>query len=73
LGKVTLYRGVIPIYFSHESQTHVEVNRDIIAQLRAYGMTETGDKIIITKGDLAGAKGSTNDLKVVTVGHELTP
>ncbi len=64
---------MIPIYFSHEAQTHVEVNRDIIAQLRRYGMAETGDKFIITKGDLAGAKGSTNDLKVVTVGHVLTP
>lgn len=73
LGKVTLYRGVIPIYFSHEAQTHIEVNRDIVAQLRRYGMAETGDKFIITKGDLAGAKGSTNGLKIVTVGHELTP
>ncbi len=73
LGKVTLYRGVIPIYFSHEAQTHVEVNRDIITQLRSYGMAQTGDKFIITKGDLAGAKGSTNDLKIVTVGHPLTP
>jgi pyruvate kinase len=73
LGKVTLYRGVIPIYFSHESQMHVEVNRDIIKQLRSYGMAETGDRFIITKGDLAGAKGSTNSLKIVSVGHELTP
>jgi pyruvate kinase len=36
-------------------------------------MAKTGDKFIITKGDLAGTKGSTNDLKVVTVGHDLTP
>lgn len=73
LGKVTLFRGVIPVYFSHESQTHAQVNRDIIAQLRSYGMAQDNDKFIITKGDLAGAKGSTNDLKIVTVGHPLTP
>jgi pyruvate kinase len=36
-------------------------------------MAETGDRFIITKGDLAGAKGSTNSLKIVSVGHELTP
>ena len=51
----------------------MEVNRDIITQLRSYGMAQAGDKFIITKGDLAGAKGSTNDLKIVTVGHPLTP
>lgn len=73
LGKATLYRGVIPIYFSHEAQTHVEVNRDIIAQLRRYGFAQNGDQFIITKGDLIGAQGGTNDLKVVTVGHVLTP
>ncbi len=73
LAKVTLYRGVIPVYFSHEAQTHGEVNRDIVAQLRKYGMASTGDRFIITKGDLAGAKGSTNDLKIITVGHPLTP
>lgn len=73
LSKVTLYRGVIPIYFSHEAQTHIEVNRDIVAQLRSYGMAKTGDKFIITKGDLVGTKGSTNELKVITVGHDLTP
>ncbi len=73
LGKTTLYRGVTPIYFSHEAQTHVEVNRDIIAQLRHYGFAQDGDQFIITKGDLIGTKGGTNDLKVVTVGHVLTP
>ena len=73
LGKATLYRGVTPIYFSHEAQNHVEVNRDIIAQLRRYDFAKEGDQIIITKGDLIGSKGGTNDLKVVTVGDELTP
>jgi pyruvate kinase len=73
LGKATLYRGVTPIYFSHEAQNHVEVNRDIIAQLRCYDFAKEGDQFIITKGDLIGSKGGTNDLKVVTVGDELTP
>ena len=73
LGRATLYRGVTPIYFSHEEQNHVTVNRDIIALLRHYGFAQTGDKFIITKGDLTGEQGGTNDLKVVTVGHALTP
>jgi pyruvate kinase len=73
LGRATLYRGVTPIYFSHEEQNHVTVNRDIIALLRHYGFAQTGDKFIITKGDLTGEQGGTNDLKVVIVGHALTP
>ncbi|CAG1021834.1 partial Pyruvate kinase II, partial [Patescibacteria group bacterium] len=74
LGKVTLYRGVFPIYFRiNEHQDHVEVNRGIVKKLRKFELTEDGDKFIITKGDLNGVEGGTNALKVIIVGQGLTP
>ncbi|CAA9890322.1 pyruvate kinase II [Candidatus Methylobacter favarea] len=73
LGKVTLYRGVFPVYFTHEAQDHAEVNREIVQELRKWNMAKEGDKFIFTKGDLTGVKGGTNALKVITVGQGLTP
>jgi pyruvate kinase len=74
LGKVTLFRGVFPIYFKVEgTPDHAEVNRSIVKDLRKWNVAKDGDKFIITKGDLTGVKGGTNALKVVVVGQGLTP
>jgi pyruvate kinase len=74
LGKVTLYRGVFPVYFKIDpSHDHAEVNREVVKKLRTWNRAVDGDKFIITKGDLTGVKGGTNALKVVTVGQGLTP
>ncbi len=73
LGKVTLYRGVIPIYFQFKEQSHEQLNREIIELLKRFHYAETGDTFIITKGDLTGQEGGTNALKVVTVGEGLIP
>ncbi len=73
LGQVTLYRGVIPIYYELKDQDHVQLNREIIELLKKFNYAEKGDTFIITKGDLTGEKGGTNALKVVTVGEGLIP
>lgn len=74
LGKVTLYRGVFPMYFNlGENQDHAEVNRNIVKELRKWNAAKDGDKFIITKGDLNGVEGGTNALKVIIVGQGLTP
>jgi pyruvate kinase len=74
LGKVTLYRGVFPIYFKIDpTHDHAEVNREIVKELRQWNRAKDGDKFIITKGDLTGVKGGTNALKVIVVGQGLTP
>ncbi|MGZ8215340.1 MAG: pyruvate kinase [Methylosarcina sp.] len=74
LGKVTLYRGVFPIYFEIQpNYDHFEVNRDVVKELRKWNKAKDGDKFIITKGDLNGVEGGTNALKVVIVGQGLTP
>ncbi|NJA07574.1 pyruvate kinase [Methylococcaceae bacterium WWC4] len=69
LGRVTLYRGVFPIPFTHEKMANAEVNRYIIEKLRNRGLVADGDSFIITKGDATGHSGGTNSLKVITV-HE---
>jgi pyruvate kinase len=68
LGRVTLYRGVFPTYFSHEKMDKADVNQYVIDKLRSRLLVNEGDSLIITKGDLIGNQGGTNSLKVVTVG-----
>lgn len=73
LGKVTIYRGVFPVAFTHESMDHANVNKEILAKLKARGGAKDGETFIITKGDLTGTKGGTNAIKIVTLGEGLTP
>jgi pyruvate kinase len=74
LGKVTLYRGVFPMYFELQGNSdHAEVNRNIVKELRRWHKAKDGDKFIITKGDLTGVEGGTNALKVIVIGQGLTP
>jgi len=73
LGKVTIYRGVFPVYFAHESMDHANVNKEILDKLKRRGSAKQGETFIITKGDLTGTEGGTNALKVVTLGEGLTP
>jgi pyruvate kinase len=73
LGRVTIYRGVFPVFFTHESMDHANVNKEILEKLKKRGLAKQGDTFIITKGDLTGNQGGTNALKVVTLGKGLTP
>jgi pyruvate kinase len=74
LGRVTLFRGVFPIYHKiNENHDHADVNQAVVSELRKWNIAKNGDKFIITKGDLRGVKGGTNALKVITVGQGLTP
>jgi pyruvate kinase len=74
LGRVTLFRGVFPMFYRiDEKHDHAEVNRSIVKELRKWNLAKDGDKFIITKGDLTGVQGGTNALKVIVVGQGLTP
>lgn len=73
LGRVTIYRGVFPVHFTHESMDYANVNSEILAKLEKRGHAQKGDTFIITKGDLTGNAGGTNALKVVTLDKGLTP
>lgn len=67
LRRMTLYRGVYPIPFD---ATHIDrriLNQSAIAELKKRKIIDTGDLVIITKGDLIGVHGKTNSMKIVTV------
>ena len=66
--KVTLYRGVFPIYFPTVHTNHAEANQEAVELLKKRHVVEDGDHVIITKGDLMGTGGGTNAMKIVTVG-----
>jgi len=68
LRKVTLYRDVYPAWFDIHAVPYSEVTHAVLSLLEARGAVTQGDRVIITKGDLHGHSGSTNGMKVVTVG-----
>ena len=69
MRKVRLYRGVYPILFDITHADVLEANKEIIDDLMEQGMVGDGDFVIITKGDLKGLRGGTNNLKIVQVGQ----
>ncbi len=69
LGKMTMYRGVFPLYFDVTQCTRDQVNAvsvDTVLQRRSLN---DGDKVILTKGDAIGVGGGSNAMKILTVGH----
>jgi len=70
LGKVTLYRGVIPVYLSLKSSDQSTLNKAALATLRTLKYAQVGDTYIITQGDLKDEGGGTNALKVISVEAE---
>jgi len=68
LRRVTLYRGVQPIFLDINRVPYTEVTREVLTKLQTRGGLKRGDKVILTKGDLHGKSGGTNALKIVTVG-----
>jgi pyruvate kinase len=68
LRRVTLYRGVYPMFLDLSAVPYTEITREVLTRLRARGGLRRGDKVILTKGDLHGHAGGTNGMKIVTVG-----
>ncbi|MCU7834626.1 MAG: pyruvate kinase [gamma proteobacterium symbiont of Taylorina sp.] len=71
--KVTLYRGVVPVSFDHDTNDHAILNQDIVDELMRRGTVRDGDLVIITKGDLTRVMGGTNALKIIKVGDLAEP
>ncbi|NLO80805.1 MAG: pyruvate kinase [Xanthomonadaceae bacterium] len=67
--KVNLYQGVYPIAYDPVTPEPAVVNREVVQHLRQIGAVRDGDIVIITKGDLAGVPGGTNNMKIVRVGE----
>jgi pyruvate/2-oxoglutarate dehydrogenase complex dihydrolipoamide acyltransferase (E2) component len=69
--RVAMYRGVYPIKFDITHTDPLEANKEMIDILLEFGAVEAGDFVIITKGDLRGRRGGTNNMKIIQVGQAL--
>jgi pyruvate kinase len=73
LRRVTLFRGVHPVAFDASKVDYRRLTEEVIAELQSRHAVGPGDKVIITKGDLLGATGGTNGMKIVEVGGSIAP
>lgn len=71
--KVTLLRGVYPLFFRVDTSDHAVLNKAAIEELENRGMVEKGYQVILTKGDLTGVQGGTNAMKILRVGDQINP
>ncbi len=69
MRKVRLYRDVYPIHFDITHTDPLEANKEIIANLLRLELVSKGDIVLVTKGDLRGHRGGTNNLKIIRVGE----
>lgn len=65
--RLALYRGVYPIYFNIDKLDKKNLNDLAIAELKKYNILHTGDRILITYGDILKTQGGTNTLKILEV------
>lgn len=71
IGRMTLYRGVMPIEFDSTRMPKFYVNRSAIDELVKRKVVKEEDWIVLTSGDHMGVLGGTNKIKVVQVGNVL--
>lgn len=69
--RVSLYRGVYPVKFDITHTDPLMANKEIINELLARNIVTNGDYVVITKGDLLGKRGGTNNMKIIKVGEAL--
>jgi len=69
LGLMTLYRGVVPIFFDSTEIDKTDVNRLACAEVENRDLVKDGDTLILTSGDNMGIHGSTNKIKVIIAGY----
>ncbi|CAA6821980.1 MAG: Pyruvate kinase (EC [uncultured Thiotrichaceae bacterium] len=67
--RVSLYRGVYPVKQTKASTDAKSANRAAVELLLSEKVVDQGDLVIITKGDLMGSRGGTNQLKILRVGE----
>ncbi len=67
LQKLSLCRGVVPLYFESAAFDRDEIETRALEFLRDEGLIKKGDSIILTQGSLMGIRGSTNIIKILKV------
>ena len=67
LSKVTLYRGVYPVRADFADLAAEDVTPGVVALLKSKNIVESGDRIVLTRGDALGDEGGSNIMKIVSV------
>ncbi|MCH1931029.1 pyruvate kinase [Shewanella sp. A25] len=67
LAKMALYRGVLPIYFDSTAYPADELAQKALESLTTAGYLNSGDMVLMTKGDAMETIGGTNTCKVLIV------
>ncbi|MEM8561834.1 MAG: pyruvate kinase [Pseudomonadota bacterium] len=67
LQKLSLYRGVVPLYFDAPAFDRETVEANAIEFLLDGRYLHKGDSILLTKGEVLGRAGSTNIMKILPV------
>jgi len=67
LSKVTLYRGVYPVRADFTDLAPMDVTLGVVDLLKSKGIVESGDRIVLTRGDMLGDQGGSNIMKIVSV------
>ncbi len=65
--RVAMYRGVYPVSFVIDLVKPRRLYQDIFDTLLANKLVEIDELAIVTKGDLDGVSGSTNEMKIVQI------
>lgn len=69
--RVALYRGVYPVSFDITHTDPLQANKEVIEKMLERKIVKDGDYVIITKGDLSGERGGTNNMKLLKVGDNI--
>ena len=67
LRKVTMYRGVYPVRADFTKLAPMDVTLGVVDLLKDKKIVESGDRIVLTRGDMLGDQGGSNIMKIVSV------
>ncbi len=67
LSRVTLYRGVYPVRADFGELAPRDVTTGVVDLLKSKDIVKSGDRIVLTRGDMLGDQGGSNIMKIVSV------
>ena len=67
--RLSLYRDVYPLMIQYQGDDREQLLREAEDMLKADGIVEDGDIIVLTIGEPIGKAGGTNTMKIVRVGE----
>nr|WP_295688049.1 pyruvate kinase [uncultured Nevskia sp.] len=65
--KMSMCRGVYPVAFDPSTADAMQAEREAIDCLKYRKVIGTGDRVLLTRGDLTGELGGTNTMKIVSI------